>query len=158
MHKLPYLPAGREIFYVDIDHDFMQLAFNVARKGSLDTLHPTGAVLVKDGVPIGAGANGSSFHTRLGCVRKLLRVPTGKFYSLCSGCSPKNHAEQKAIKDALKRKKDPKGADLYLWGHWWCCQSCWQAMIDAGIRDVYLPKGAWDKFAKGRIETPLKGF
>lgn len=146
MPQLPYLPTGKDIFYVEVEHEFMQLAKNVAKNGALDLLHPTGAVLVKNHIPIGAGANGSSFHTHVGCVRKLLQVPTGKFYSLCRGCLPKNHAEQKAIKDALRKNEDPNGADLYLWGHWWCCESCWQAMIKAGINRVYLPKEAWEQF------------
>jgi deoxycytidylate deaminase len=152
MKELPYLPTGKEILYVEPDHEFMLLAKNVAKQGSLDLLHPTGAVLVKNGKPIGAGANGSVFHTHLGCVRKLLRVPTGKSYFLCGGCSPKNHAEQKAIKEAQSKKLSPKGADIYLWGHWWCCESCWQTMITAGIKNVYLPKGAWEEFGQSRTK------
>jgi deoxycytidylate deaminase len=148
MPQLPYLPVGREILYVTIDHEFMQLAKQVAHTESLDSLHPTGAVLVKNGTVVGVGANGSGVHTRYGCVRKWFKIPTGKFYALCSGCSPKNHAEQKAIKAALSAQKNTKGADLYLWGHWWCCQSCWQAMIDAGVKDVYLPEKAWKSFGK----------
>ena len=148
MCQLPYIPEGRDILYVKSDHAFMTLAKNVAKQGSLDALHPTGAVLVLDGTPIGAGANGSAFHTRFGCVRKFLGVPTGKGYALCCGCSPKNHAEQKAIQDALKKGHNPAGADLYLWGHWWCCSSCWDAMIKAGIKNVYLPEGAYESFGK----------
>lgn len=132
------------------DHEFMQMARHAAESGSLDKLHPTGAILVQEGVPIGAGANGSWVHTYIGCVRKLFRVPTGQRYGLCSGCSPKNHAEQQAIKDAFKKGKPVKGADIYLWGHWWCCESCWDAMIKAGINNVYLPKEAWEQFGKKR--------
>ena len=150
MKELPYLPTGKEILYVAEDHEFMQIAKNAALKGSLDSAHPTGAVLVKDGIPIGAGANGSAFHTRVGCVLKLLKVPTGKLYGLCGGCSPKNHAEQKAIKDALAKGKDVKNADIYLWGHWWCCESCWHAMIKAGVNQVYLPNRAFEKFGEKR--------
>jgi len=140
--KLPYLPDGRTIEYVPVDNPFMQAAKMVAETESLDTDHQTGAVIVKDKQIIGVGANGSYTHVRFGCMRKRLNIPTGKGYFLCNGCAPKNHAEQKAI----KATDDPNGADLYLWGHWWCCQSCWQKMIRAGIKNVYLPEDAQKKW------------
>jgi hypothetical protein len=37
---------------------------------------------------------------------------------------------------------DMKDADLYLWGHWWCCESCWTAILGAGINKVYLEEGS----------------
>jgi deoxycytidylate deaminase len=150
MEKLPYLPPGKDILYVPNDHEFMQMARHEAEQNSLDKSHPTGAVLVQNEIPIGMGANGSSFHTNVGCVRKLFKVPTGKLYGLCSGCSPKNHAEQQAIKAALKKGETVQGADIYLWGHWWCCESCWHAMIKAGVNNVYLPQNAWEQFGKER--------
>ncbi len=148
MKPLPYLPSGREVLYVPVSNKYMQLAKQAAESESLDKQHPTGAVLVKDGVVLATGANGSKFHEQFGCVRKLIKAPTGKLYGLCGGCSPKNHAEQKAIKKGYKEGHDLAGADLYLWGHWWCCESCWSVMIDAGIRNVYLPEAAWEAFGK----------
>lgn len=148
MCKLPYLPPGKEILYVPVSHKYMQLAKAAAETKSLDQQHPTGAVLVKDKAVLAVGANGSKFHEQLGCVRKLVKAPTGRLYGLCAGCSPKNHAEQKAIKEAYKEGYELAGADLYLWGHWWCCKSCWAAMIKAEIRHVYLPEGAWKSFRK----------
>jgi len=144
--ELPYLPKSREILYVPSDNKFMLAAKKYAEENSQDSAFKTGAVIVSDGKIIGRGANGSDFHEKIGCVRKFFHAPTGKFYWLCPGCSPQNHAEQSAIKDALKNKSPQPplsrggvgGADLYLWGHWWCCQSCWEKMIEAGIRNVYL--------------------
>ncbi len=150
MKPLPYLPIEKEILYVERDHEFMQMARHTAQQGSLDKSHPTGAILVKDNKAIGVGSNGSLFHEKWGCLRKLIKAPTGKYYALCGGCSPKNHAEQQAIKDALKKGHEVKGADLYLWGHWWCCESCWQAMMKVDINNVYLPKKAWEQFGKNR--------
>lgn len=143
--KLPYLPNGREIKYVPVDHPHLQAAKLVAETESLDTAHQTGAIIVKDDKIIGAGANGSKLHINLGCIRKKLHIKTGTKYFLCPGCAPKNHAEQTALKSC---KLDPKDADLYLWGHWWCCQSCWQSMIKSGIKNVYLPVEADKKFKK----------
>ncbi len=150
MKSLPYLPDGRTILYVPAEHPFMQAAKKVAETESLDEKHRTGAVIVKNEKLLGQGANGSMLHKRWGCIRKLIKAPTGKLYGLCSGCSPKNHAEQKAIATVLKAGERTEGADLYLWGHWWCCQSCWAAMIKAGIKNVYLPDNAWELFGKSR--------
>lgn len=138
--KLPYLPKSREILYVSTENKFMQAAKKVAETKSLDASFKTGAVIVKDGEIIGKGANGSDFHKKFGCVRKFFHIKTGQKYWLCSGCSPKNHAEQSAISDAKYRGISTKGADLYLWGHWWCCQGCWEKMIEAEIENVYLEK------------------
>ncbi len=142
MLPLPYLPNGRTIEYVLPENIFMQEAQRVAENYSLDPQHPTGAVIVRDTEILGFGANGSDHHEKHGCERKRLSIPTGQGYELCKGCHPTNHAEQKAILNALENKTDPKGADLYLHGHWWCCESCWEAMILAGIKNVYLSKSA----------------
>ncbi len=151
---LPYIPIGWEVFYVPRENEFMRLAEEVAKKYSTDVKHSTGAVVVKEGKIIGKGANVSWFHKHLGCVRKGLRnlflVPSGKMYWSCPGCSPKFHAEQTALRDVLRRGANPKGAELYLWGHWWCCESCWEKMIDAGIEKVFLVEGADVLFGKSK--------
>jgi len=136
--KLPYLPKSREILYVSSDNKFMEMAREFAEENSQDSGFKTGAVIVQDGKIIGSGANGSDFHEKVGCVRKFFHIKTGEKYWMCSGCSPKNHAEQSAIRDAKIRGISTKGADLYLWGHWWCCRSCWEKMIEEGIGNVYL--------------------
>ena len=142
--SLPYLPAGRTIEYVPLENPFMQAAKLVAETESLDQDHATGAVLVRDGEIIAAGANGSTYHEQYGCARKEKNIPTGEGYELCEGCHPKNHAEQTAIANC----ENPSGADCYLWGHWWCCQSCWEKMMASGIINVYLPVGATEMFKK----------
>jgi len=75
-------------------------------------------------------------------------IPTGQQYELCEGCHPKNHSEPRAIADAKKNGHDTKGADLYLWGHWWACETCWQTMIAAGIKNFYLMEGSEKLFNK----------
>ena len=147
--KLPYLPLGWDILYVPAGNEFMIEARKSSEVLSTDRGHPTGAVVAKDGAIIGRGANHSLFHKQVGCVRKGLRsffsVPSGKGYWTCYGCSPKFHAEQQALRDAKKNGHDAKGADLYLWGHWWCCESCWEKMIDAGITRVFLEEKAKER-------------
>ncbi|MBI4128258.1 MAG: hypothetical protein HY459_04290 [Parcubacteria group bacterium] len=136
--KYPYLPEGRSIEYVDAAHPFMVLAKEYARVQSLDGVVPTAAVIVQDGVVIGKGANGSDYHKTHQCQRVILGCKTGEGYELCEGCHPKNHSEPKAIQDANQKGYETKGADLYLWGHWWCCEPCWDVMIKAGIKNVFL--------------------
>ena len=136
--QYPYMPEGRKFLYVSIDNPYMQEAKNYARENSLDKTMPNGTVFVKDGKIIARGANGSDYHEKHGCERVRRGIPTGQGYELCEGCHPKNHGEPKAIKEAKELGNDTKGADAYLWGHWWCCESCWKSMIDEGIKDVYL--------------------
>lgn len=144
----PYLPAGRKFLYVPEGNPFMQEAREYARGHSLDDTVKTGSVLVKDGAVIGRGANGSDYHKIHGCERVRLGIPTGQGYELCEGCHPKNHSEPRAIADARANGHDTEGADLYLWGHWWACEPCWNATIGAGVKDVYLLEGSERLFNK----------
>lgn len=136
--KYPYLPATGKILYVPASDPFMQAATRVAAKESLDSQHPTGSIIVRDNQIVGRGANGSDYHTSHECERVRLNVPTGQGYELCEGCHPKNHSEPRAIKDALQKTDSLADAKVYLWGHWWCCEACWNAMLNAGITTVYL--------------------
>lgn len=119
---------------------------------SLDSTIPVGSVIVKDGKIIGQGANGSTYHQTHSCRRIELGIPTGQGYELCEGCSPKNHSEAKAIAAATG---DTTGADMYLWGHWWCCEPCWDKMIAAGIARVYLLENSAVLFDKSSPDNIL---
>jgi deoxycytidylate deaminase len=136
--KYPYLPEGRTIEYVPADNQFIRCARFFARLQSLDRTMPGVAVVVRNYEILGIGANGSDYHSKHGCERVRRGCPTGQGYELCEGCHPKNHDEPRAIVNAGTLGNDPQGTDLYLWGHWWCCQWCWDAMIEAGINNVYL--------------------
>lgn len=151
--EYPYIPEGREIKYVPASNEFMQAAKAFAREHSLDKAMQNASVIVVDGEIIAAGANGSDYHDAHECERVKQGIPTGQGYELCPGCSPENHGEQSAIKDAREKGVDIAGADLYMWGHWWCCESCWKAMIDAGINDVYLLEGSEKLFNKDSEEN-----
>jgi dCMP deaminase len=145
MRDLPYLPEGREILYVGADNEFMSAAKEAAEELSSDHAHQTGVVIVRHGVVVGRGANVSTYHEDHGCRRKELNIPTGENYELCEGCDPKNHAEQVALS---QMQGGCENADIYLWGHWWCCESCWSKMIEAGIQNVYLVEDAEGRFKK----------
>lgn len=140
--EYPYIPKGETILYVDLHDKFMQAAKRHAQKYSLDKSMPTASVIVLDGEIIGKGANGSDYHDKYGCERVRRGIPTGQRYDLCEGCHPKNHSEPRAIEDALHNhsRKELKDAELYLWGHWWACEPCWNAIQASGIKKVYLMK------------------
>ncbi len=155
--KYPYLPEGRSFTYVPISDPFMSEAKRLALAESTDTQQPTSAVIVRDGEIIGYATNRSAlknkwlmdFHRNKFCVRRFFKIPTGKGYWTCPGCAaPRLHAEPRAIKDAKKKGNSVGGADLYHWGHFWCCKPCWDSMIAAGIRNVFLVEGATELFTR----------
>jgi deoxycytidylate deaminase len=87
---------------------------------------------------------------KIWCIRKLFKIPTGQKYWLCPGCaSHKNHGEYRAAVELIKKfpQKINSGLDLYLWGHWWCCKPCWDKMIEAGIKNVYVAENS-EKLSK----------
>lgn len=151
--EYPYLPEGCEIKYVPADNVFMAMAKEYARGHSLDTTMPGAAVVVLNNEVVGIGANGSDYHKTHVCERVRLGSKTGEGYELCEGCHPKNHSERKAISNSRERGALGEGSDLYLWGHWWCCEPCWQEMLSAGIKNVYLMEGSEKLFNKNDPEN-----
>lgn len=153
MIEYPYIPEGVVIKYVPANNPYIKAARDYAQEASLDKTMPNASVLVKVGVIIGRAANGSTYHDEHGCERVRRHIPTGQGYELCEGCHPKNHSEPKAIKNAQEQGHDTEGADLYLWGHWWCCEPCWNAMRAAGIGQVYLLKDSEKLFNKNHPDN-----
>lgn len=79
------------------------------------------AVVVKNGEVLSYATN----EHKEPC--KRIGYPTGKGYELCPECDYSNHAEYKATKG-----KDLKGAILYLFGHYYACESCQLATDESG--------------------------
>lgn len=159
-HQLPYLPEGRTIYEISAIDPFMARA--VAEVGAMERENPeanraAASVIVKNGEVIGIGRN-HSVHSTF-CPRKALGIPTGQGYELCpSFCHSDGHSEPTAIKAAQAAGKSTEGADLYLAGHWWACESCWNAMIKAGICNVFIAEGAKAAFDDAaRKDSPLAG-
>jgi|SRR3989338_6063145 len=153
--KYPFLPEGRKIEYVTASDVYMKLARAFAEAQSLDAVMPGAAVIVYKGRVIGIGANGSDYHKTHACQRVAIKCKSGEGYELCEGCHPKNHSEAKAINVAVAQghRIDLWGADLYLWGHWWCCEPCWIAMLQAGINNVYLLESSEILFNKEHADN-----
>lgn len=150
----PYLPDDGSIKYVSADDPFMNAAKGISEE-SFVPQQPIGSVIVKDGVIIGHGANGNDYHEKSGCERVRQNMPTGQGYELCEGCHPKDHSEPTAIRAAQAQgHEDLSNAEIYLWGHWWCCESCWNAMLSVGIHVVHLLEDSeilFNKDAPGNI-------
>lgn len=143
----PYIAPGRTIGYVPDDNLFLQraAALTMAMRARYPRAVITGAVLVKEGAIIGAGTNHPIHHSF--CPRTAFSFPSGEGYELCPRhCHSQNHAERTAIRNTQEQNRGTNGADLYLYGHWWLCKPCWDEIIAAGIRDVYLAKDATEKF------------
>ena len=149
----PYLPEGKSIKLVSADNPFITEAYKFARESSLDKVMPGAAVIVKNGEIIGAGANGSDWHADNECERVRLNCKSGEGYDLCEGCHPKNHSEPSAIANCIELGNDPEEADLYLWGHWWFCEDCWNAMIEAGIKNTFVLDNAHVLFDKNHPDN-----
>lgn len=138
------MPKGREIKYVPEDNQFILEAKKMAEKSGC-TKQATGAVLVKENKIIGRGSNAGRKVSV--CPRVLRGSPTGQDYHFCKDeCAQEGHSEVTAVRNAKKSGHDTNGADLYLYGHWWCCESCWNTMIEARVKNVYLVEKAEEKF------------
>lgn len=138
--EYPYLPEGREYLYVPESNEFMQAAKEAAQSHGCRK-HATGAVAVKDGEIIATGNNAGTFVKI--CPRVYKNFDTGEGYRFCKEyCQQEGHAEVVLCNYAKKNKINLKGADLYLYGHWWMCQNCWDFIIKAGINKTYLMEGS----------------
>jgi len=151
----PYLPEGRKILYIPESNQYMTIAKEFSKKYRSNLAQPSAVILVKNNDIIGMGSIGNNpFHIE-GCIRVKLNMPTGQGYDLCEGCDSKFHSEPSAINDAKEKNNNTQGSDAYLWGHWWCCEPCWNAMIDAGIKDVYLLENSEILFNKNNPDNIL---
>lgn len=150
--EYPYLPEGRKFKYVDHDHPMMVEAAKAREVNSGDPSYPVGAVMVKDGKIIARAGNGynQGRQTHI-CPRLVLECPSGTGYDLCTLHDSPGHAEQMCVDQAREEGIDTQGADLYMYGHWWACEPCWNKMIDAGVRDVYLTYDAHERFARDKV-------
>lgn len=138
----PYLPDGHIIKYVAANNKFLLEAKRVWSFSGCKK-QATGAVVVKDSEVIGKGNNTTLHHVEV-CPRDEQGFKTGEGYHLCEEVclQVSGHSESSAVIDALDDGKNTNDADVYLYGHWWCCENCWNTMISAGIKNIYLLEGA----------------
>jgi deoxycytidylate deaminase len=66
------------------------------------------------------------------------RLP-GEGYEKCrSICRQEDHAEMMALRKARELGYDLKDASATISGHYWICEPCGRALLDAGISKVFL--------------------
>jgi len=153
MPDYPYMPSDRHLKYVSHDHECMIPAKSARERQAGDPQYPVGIAIVRDGkvlVTAGNGFNRGSGMPHI-CPRIVLDVPSGTGYDLCSLHDAPGHAEQMAVKLAAEQGIDLAGADAYMYGHWWACEPCWNALIGAGIRDLYVAEDAHERFHRDRV-------
>lgn len=149
----PYMPDNRRLKYAPADQEWVLEAKRAREECAGDPLYPVGIVIVRDGevlVRAGNGFNKGPNEVHV-CPRIVEECPSGTGYDLCSLHDAPGHAEQMAVKMAKEQGIDLEGADAYMYGHWWACEPCWTALIDAGVRDLYVTDDAHERFSRKNV-------
>jgi deoxycytidylate deaminase len=148
--------------FIEDNNEYIEAARKAAIDLSLTSVFPIGMVAEKNGQIIARSGNGNGYHEnnlnapghKKGCIRRYLndereakgleKFKSGEGFELCPGCHTDNHAEANLIRESKKNNTydSLNGANVYMYGHFWCCKDCWQKMIGAGIKNVFLPKMA----------------
>lgn len=159
--KYPYKPEGREFKFVGLDNPFMQEAKKARETLAGDHQWPIGGVLVHDGRVIARAGNGFSrgYGAKHICPRIVLDMQSGQGYELCKVDGPDKpglhdapgHCEPSLLKAARDAGEETRGADIYMYGHWWFCKQCWDALIAAGIGDAHLLENAHEIFSRDNV-------
>jgi len=151
--EYPYMPDDRYLQYISSDHPHMQEAARARVERAGDPLFPVGAALVRDGVVLVLAGNGfnKGGKERHVCPRIVQEVASGEGYELCDKHDSAGHAEPMLMAAAQEAGVETDGADVYMYGHWWSCESCWNSMIQAGIRDVYVTDDAHEQFSREAV-------
>lgn len=117
----------------DWDSYFLLIARVVATRSTC-LRRQVGAVIVKDLQIVSTGYNGAPKGVphceEVGCIRTLLKIPSGERHEMCRG----SHAEINAIAQAAALGVSTAGADIYCTHE--PCAFCSKAIINAGIHRV----------------------
>lgn len=145
--QIPEIVAGVTYTYVPLSHPHMRAAYDYAKSLYLlqhwNSMTAPATALVKDDILLAVGNAGDEWHQRHGTCERVTRgLPAGVGYDQCPGCHPDNHSEKVALRKAAAQHIDVTGASAYMYGHWWFCESCLRALIDAGVQSFYLLENA----------------
>lgn len=153
--EIAYYQDSKWYKFVPSDNQYMILAKNAALQHSLTSVFPIGIVAVKNGNILATAGNGNGYHEKninseghiKGCVRRFVsneqektggqKLLSGEGFELCTGCSVDSHAESNLLK-SVPTKSVLEDADVYMYGHFWCCEDCWKKLLDAKIQNVYI--------------------
>lgn len=145
----PYLSKKYSVNYDE--NEFLDTTKDIWENAAYDRIHPTATIIVSNNEIIGKAGNGLDgiMHTVNDCERKKLNMPTGQGYHLCDGTHlTKNHSESKAVRKIKETDNDNllDGSTAYMYGHWWSCKDCSDAMEKAGVKKLFLSKEWTKKF------------
>lgn len=108
-----------------------------------------GAIAVKDKRILATGYNGApagiAHCLDAGCMREMLKVPSGQRHEICRGL----HAEQNVIIQAAAHGTNIVGADIYCTNH--PCSLCAKMLINCGIGNLYYAEDYPDELAAAML-------
>lgn len=104
-------------------------AYRYAKEFSDDLHTKNGAILIKDGMTIGEGANEivTGPNGKLALTGDELQRPHKYTYL--------EHAERNAVFQAIQNGRNPYRATLYC--PWFSCEDCSRVLIHFGIKEIY---------------------
>lgn len=127
---------------------FMEMA-RLAAKRTTCHRRAVGAVLVRENRVLATGYNGNPVDfehcATMGCIREILKVPSGQHHELCTGL----HAEQNAIIQAAVTGVSIAGATLYTTT--FPCVTCAKMLMNARIVEVVYEDGYPDELGRFMI-------
>ncbi len=128
---------------------FMDIASLVALRSTC-LRRQVGAVVVKNKRILSTGYNGAPSGIRhcaqTGCLREIMKVPSGERHELCRGI----HAEQNAIIQAAFHGVSINESLLFCTNH--PCSICAKMLINSGIKMIYHQFGYADDLAREMFE------
>jgi len=126
------------------DEYFIKMAELVAERSTC-LRRQVGAVAVRDNHILSTGYNGApagiEHCEKLGCMRRLLEVPSGERHELCNGV----HAEQNVIIQASLHGVSLTDSTLYCTHS--PCSICAKMLINAGVRRIVCKNYYADEMA-----------
>lgn len=163
------VPDGLEIRFTDMENPFMQKAFlhmvkHAELQKALGIRPVTSVIRTKDGALIYGvvgeleDENDVTWHEKEGrCARYQAGSATANSdYDSCPGCRHDRHSERAAVRKALRDGVDLTDSELYMYGQWWACEPCMNAVRDAGIPVLYVLKDSrplFDRAVEGQKEN-----
>ncbi|MBI5788416.1 MAG: cytidine/deoxycytidylate deaminase family protein [Candidatus Schekmanbacteria bacterium] len=124
------------------DDYFMQIAHLVSKRSTC-LRRQVGAVVVKEKRILATGYNGAPRGMKhcdeAGCIREIMKVPSGERHELCRGL----HGEQNAILQAALYGISIKDSVLYTTHQ--PCVLCVKMIINAGITHIFYSNGYPDE-------------
>lgn len=131
------------------DEYFMTIAREVSTRSTC-LRRRVGALLVRDKRILATGYNGAprgmKHCAETGCLRELMKVPSGERHEICRAL----HAEMNAILQAASHGVRVEDCVLYCTTQ--PCVLCAKMLINVGVKKIYIAEGYPDGLALAMLE------